>query len=208
MEAILLRSLERILSVLIGGMSIYLGYRLFLKVPQQTDSSGKIILPGGINIFLSRIGPGVFFSLFGTLVVGLSLYYQTQIELSPGLRSAQPLTAQESVTLKYQGFGERPAAMESEEDLAARRSEARRTIYELNAIPPMLKTQLAPAKLLDVRQALRESKLAVIFAVWGKDWGDYTGFKKWLEDGELKPVPKGFQTPLELFHQGEMQENP
>ena len=83
MEAILLRSLERILSVLIGGLSIYLGYRLFLKIPQQTDSSGKIILPGGISIFLSRVGPGVFFSLFGTLVVGLSLYYQTQIEFSP-----------------------------------------------------------------------------------------------------------------------------
>ena len=111
------------------------------------------------------------------------------------------------MTLKYQGFGENPSALASE-DLAARRSEARRTLYELNRIPPLLKTPLSPTRLLDVRQALRESKLAILSAVWGKDWGDYAGFKKWLEDGEPQPVPQAFPGPRELFHRGEAEAGP
>jgi hypothetical protein len=45
MDPITLRSLERILAVLIGGVSIVLGYRLFLAVPEQRDGSGTVRLP-------------------------------------------------------------------------------------------------------------------------------------------------------------------
>jgi hypothetical protein len=60
MDPGILRALERLLDAAIGGLSIYLGYRLFLRLPDKTDSQGKIILPGKISIFLSRVGPGVF----------------------------------------------------------------------------------------------------------------------------------------------------
>jgi len=33
MDAIVLRSLERLVVVAFGGLSIYLGYRLFLRMP-------------------------------------------------------------------------------------------------------------------------------------------------------------------------------
>ena len=46
MDLLSLRVLERVLAVLIGGMSIFLGYRLFIKLPRQKDSSGKVMLPG------------------------------------------------------------------------------------------------------------------------------------------------------------------
>lgn len=68
-----IRSFERILDTVIGGISIYLGYRLFLKLPEKTDSQGKVVLPGNISIYLSRVGPGVFFALFGAAVIALSL---------------------------------------------------------------------------------------------------------------------------------------
>src|SRR5207245_1619184 len=73
MDLLYLRVIERVLAVIIGGLSIYLGYRLFIKLPEQKDSEGKVVLPGDISIFFSRVGPGVFFSLFGAAVVVVSL---------------------------------------------------------------------------------------------------------------------------------------
>ena len=72
---IVTRAIERLLVVLAGGLAIYLGYRLFIAMPNAERGSGKVNLPGGVSIFLSRVGPGVFFSLFGAVVIGLSLQF-------------------------------------------------------------------------------------------------------------------------------------
>ena len=74
MDPLILRSLERILSVAIGGLSIVLGYRLFLALPTQRDSEGSFKLPWNISVALTRVGPGVFFALFGAAVVALGLH--------------------------------------------------------------------------------------------------------------------------------------
>ena len=55
------------------GSAIYLGYRLFRDVPQMTDSSGKVVLPWNVSVAVTRVGPGVFFALFGVVAVGTSL---------------------------------------------------------------------------------------------------------------------------------------
>lgn len=75
MDAIALRSAERILAIAIGGLAVYLGYRLFLALPEQANSEGKVVLPGNISVYLSRVGPGAFFALFGAIVVASSLYF-------------------------------------------------------------------------------------------------------------------------------------
>ncbi len=82
MDLLQLRVIERVLAVVVGGMSVYLGYRLFIKLPEQMDSSGKVVLPGGISVFVSRIGPGVFFSLFGAAVVVVSLQQGLELNLA------------------------------------------------------------------------------------------------------------------------------
>src|SRR5262245_4135443 len=73
MDPITLRFAERLVAVLFGGMAIYLGYRLFLQVPERRGADGRLALPWDISIVLTRVGPGVFFALFGALVVGTSL---------------------------------------------------------------------------------------------------------------------------------------
>ena len=84
MDIQILRGMERIIAVLIGGFSVYLGYRLFMNLPEQKDSEGRIILPGDISVYLSRVGPGVFFALFGSVVLGISFYFQLTINpMSP-----------------------------------------------------------------------------------------------------------------------------
>jgi len=87
MDLLQLRVIERVLAVVVGGMSVYLGYRLFIKLPEQMDSSGKVVLPGGISVFVSRIGPGVFFSLFGAAVVVVSLQQGLELNLANKLAS-------------------------------------------------------------------------------------------------------------------------
>src|SRR4051794_35002274 len=80
MDPLLLRFLERITVELIGGLSIYLGYRLFLKVPEYKDNEGKLTLPWNISIVMTRVGPGVFFALFGVLAICLSLIRPLSVE--------------------------------------------------------------------------------------------------------------------------------
>src|SRR5688572_8561747 len=61
------RHLERLLIVVAGGLSIVLGYRMFLAIPRagEDKGEGKLELPGGISVYVTRVGPGVFFALFG-----------------------------------------------------------------------------------------------------------------------------------------------
>jgi hypothetical protein len=65
------RVVERLLICMFGGISLVLGWNLFRVgvVTQQTaDLAAK-----GWRLNLKRVGPGVFFALFGTLVLSLSL---------------------------------------------------------------------------------------------------------------------------------------
>ena len=69
---LLMRMVERLFGLLAGGLCVVLGYQLFIRLPEKADSSGKIILPGGVSIWLSRVGPGIFFALFGVAIVAYS----------------------------------------------------------------------------------------------------------------------------------------
>jgi hypothetical protein len=75
------RHLERLVIALSGALAIWLGYRLFLNMPLAEKGTGKLQLPGGISIFISRVGPGVFFALFGAGVLAYGLHQAVRIEV-------------------------------------------------------------------------------------------------------------------------------
>ena len=77
------RHLERLVIALSGALTIWLGYRLVLSVPLAARGTGKLQLPGGISIFISRVGPGVFFALFGAGVLAYGLHQAVQIAVTP-----------------------------------------------------------------------------------------------------------------------------
>lgn len=190
MDLLQLRVVERVLAVVIGGLSIFLGYRLFIKLPDQKDSSGKVILPGDISIFFSRVGPGVFFSLFGAAVVVVSLQHGLELDLANKSNvTAESTEKTANLKVRYMGGGD------GELDPAKRdalRAEARRTIAELNKLPTMLAANVPASRRTDVAQAVRDSRLALIGMVWDADWGDFSKFRNWVNDGETDPVPPGF----------------
>ena len=70
---ILIRGAERIIIVLIGGASIWMGWRLFAALGGDASQSAEF---GGasLTIKLQKVGPGVFFALFGSLLIAASFW--------------------------------------------------------------------------------------------------------------------------------------
>jgi len=75
------RVVERLLICVFGGVSLALGWNLFrvgVVTQQSADLSAK-----GWRVNLKRVGPGVFFALFGSAVLALSLHSPLNLPLQP-----------------------------------------------------------------------------------------------------------------------------
>jgi len=97
---------ERLLAAGIGGMSIYLGYCLFLALPDVRESSGEVRLPIDIRVVIARVGPGAFFALFGAAVVALSLYTAVRYDLAASVASQGGAAVEER---SFAGLGQHPS---------------------------------------------------------------------------------------------------
>ncbi|MBQ4837362.1 hypothetical protein [Pseudoalteromonas luteoviolacea] len=74
----MIRDIERIVIVIIAGISIYLGYRLFYLVK---ETQGKMKVSGGdYTIDLSDVGPGIYFAVFGSIILVSSLFSKVEKE--------------------------------------------------------------------------------------------------------------------------------
>lgn len=198
-DAALMRGFERIIVVAFGGLSIYLGYLLFRHMPERVDSQGKVVLPGGISIFLSRVGPGTFFSLFGAIVLAASFYFPVKVEqrISVGTMtrvSGFSRPADESADFKP--VLQQPAP----EVVAQARVEAHSHIAFLNRLPGILKSDLTTLEQEDLMNQIKRLKLFVLFkdTVWG-DWGDRGKFKHWVKSGARGDPPDGFREAADLY---------
>ena len=84
---VVMRMFERIATILVGALLILLGYNLFLKLPDLQDAKGNVKLPKNVSVYLSNIGPGAFFALFGSIIVAISLVFGMSLEQSTGVTS-------------------------------------------------------------------------------------------------------------------------
>ncbi len=195
MDPVLLRALERILVVLFSGMSIYLGYRLFLAVKPYTDSAGKVTLPGGVQVVMTRVGPGAFFALFGTITLAMSLFYR--VEAGPTARVA----GDERLADTYDYVGVAPGAAEAADGQALTRVTG--LLYTLNGLEAQLRPDLPDATVARIRRDLRQTRLRLLRGVWAGDWGDYRGFADWVEyENAAGRPPQGYDEPARLLRQG------
>lgn len=193
MEPITLRAVERIIAVIIGGLCVYLGYRLFLHIPNQKDSEGKINLPGGISIFVTRVGPGVFFALFGAIVVAFSIYHGiVYFREGPGYSESE----------YYSGLTPRHSTNDKEKT-DRRRRELRLEVEFLNTLSSMLRSEISERQSRDFKYRSASIKLALMKTIWGPDWGDFDEFKLWVETGALDPVPRGLEAPADYYLTGQ-----
>ena len=173
----------------IGGISILLGYRLFLKIPER-DSDGKIALPWDITVIMSRVGSGVFFALFGAAVVAFSLHKGIEVSEQKsatvgGARHSAPATgaAGESRELKW-GAAPTPAVEKAERTDA--RALLRRDIAILNNITYALRPDLPEHERTPIELAIPRIKFALMKPLWGdtgEGWGAPPEFEQWLRAG-------------------------
>jgi hypothetical protein len=194
-DPLLLRFIERLVCVLLGGMAIYLGYRLFRDVPQMTDSSGKVVLPWNISVAVTRVGPGVFFALFGVVAVGTSLVMPLRLSGA----DAMPRRGSEQVVYLSPPLAAEPS----------RRADARRLLEKemhlLNSIPRDLRADLAQIDREDIEEGLARVKLRLLEPVWGtreEGFNEYERFATWIRQGTTGEPPPEMAAAAALFRTG------
>lgn len=156
-----LRMMERLLAVITGGFSIYLGYRLFVSIPSQANGEGKFALPGGISIYLTRVGPGVFFALFGAIVVALSFHYSIKID-SDSTGHVKTMS------------GLAPIKANDQQKLDTERLTLRMDIFD--SLPSLMNAKIPEEDDIDLAELVKNIKIALMKGVWGPDWGDFDEF--------------------------------
>jgi hypothetical protein len=203
--AIGLRELERLLIVAGGIVAVVLGYRLFINLPMlEQRGTGKIQLPGGVSIYLSRIGPGVFFALFGTGVLAYSLQMAVQFDAkvpstlgapTPGAALAAAYTE-----VHYSGITGGAAAADRKDQAQAERKQSEVTVLALADITKKIEAHSTAKLDTDALLALEDARDKVMAAVWNDaEWGSRGEFEAWRNGGMKEPIPKSIARAVEIF---------
>jgi hypothetical protein len=194
-DLIMLRAAERILAILIGGLAIWCGFRLFLAIPDQpADSRVEVSLAKSRRLLISRIGPGTFFALFGTALVLASFYFSINLKTQAGDR--------------YSGLGQR-ASQTSSMTAAAPPTVA--SVPALDAA--QLRLSLAFLSDLEAELAVNSTeddkswrarrfqmtKLAILGRGWEPGWGDFAEFELWLNEGPARASRPEFERALAVM---------
>lgn len=213
MDPVILRAIERIIAVVIGGVCIWLGQRLFLQIPEQKAGEGKIQFPGGISVYVARVGPGVFFALFGATLVAVSFYRGIEVQSSRlGAAAAvagvaSPASASSGVALErfeYRGAGGTMAGDESAARADAR-ALRRKDFARLNNLPGALRRDLPEPDRQVLIASVADVKVALMRSMWDDapdGWGDRAAFERWVMDGEPDPAPAALQAAVGYYRQG------
>jgi hypothetical protein len=202
MDTTLALFIYKLVSIGSGLLVCYFGFRLFVLgiFTGAGDLSSQF---QNTQLILKKAAPGTFFALFGAAVIGVSLWKGLEFE-----GRSQPLAQGETDTdpgwhSRGVGLGDVTSRPTSDQ-LEATRTDTRTTIFELNTLQARLPADFPKNKLVDLQNAIRDSKLALVYSVWSKEWGDYVQFKEWIINGEQQPKPAGFRPEgVELFHHGE-----
>ena len=83
--ALLATSFFKIALILSGTASTYMGFLLFRE--GFSESKGKAEGEGhGVTFKMENVGPGVFFALFGTILIGITAYKGMEVTLPGGVK--------------------------------------------------------------------------------------------------------------------------
>lgn len=193
---IVMRSIERLMVVAGASIAIWCGYRLFLAMPSRERGAGKLELPGGVSIHVSRVGPGVFFTLFGATILGLSLHYGVAVTNAPAPAAAvEPALAYAghgkavvTSAASYSGIGSAPGVTVPVD--ASRRTAVAVTVERLGRAAGSLDPSLDTFERGDIERALRTARVELLAAVWDEQsWGPLEAFRLWIAQGEPEPPP-------------------
>ncbi len=201
LTGIILNGIQHLVAILVGMGSIYLGYRLFLELPRRREGETKLDLPGGVSILLSRIGPGIFFALFGAGMIVYSITKPLEIkDIAEQVATAEgATTTKRSRTLTGLSQEAQAAAPQNFIQTPIDRGTI---IARLNRISAEARKTQTGAALLDTTLAVREAKLSLMREVWRSEWGTYATFHRWAtEQFEQDPPPNDSLAAVAYYRQ-------
>ena len=177
------RTAERLMLVLAGMLAVWLGYRLFTQMPAADKSEGRLKLPGGVSIHLTRTGPGLFFALFGAAIIGYSVTRPFDLKIPAEIAATRPGAAEAAAgrTIQLSGFG--PATP------GPQAADTETTLARLNFYFDEPAQHLDRPSQAERAQALRQAKLALMLQNWHPAWGDRAAFTTWVSTGSEAPPP-------------------
>ena len=199
------RMAERLLGLLAGVLCVVLGYRLFVRLPEKTDSAGKVVLPGGISIWMSRVGPGCFFALFGAAIVAYSFTSAVKVSderLAPSARPAGD-GQNEATALRKQEISAMTARSARSDNAEQTIAELRGAMADLNAAIDRLGRDTAPPERDRLIAGLQNAKVQLLRGAWVAAWGDPARFQAWINSGAQLPAPAGMDVPAGLYLAGQ-----
>ena len=202
---LLMRMVERLLGLLSGALCVVLGYRLFINLPEKTDSSGKVVLPGGVSIWLSRVGPGIFFALFGAAIVAYSFASTVRVtnEQSAGPSQASSDAPGTTLAMRRQEIAAMSARAAKSDATEQMLSELRGSMTDLNAAIDRLGRVVAPPERDRLVSGLQNAKVLLLRSAWMPAWGDPARFQSWINSGAILPAPAGMDEPAGLYLAGQ-----
>jgi hypothetical protein len=196
--AALMRALERLLAIGSGLLAIYLGFRLFLALPEVEPGAGRLKLPGGISVYLTRVGPGVFFSLFGSTIIALSFYFGITASETQGVPVESTIAGGPTVSTQ-RSFTGAVAESADPQGRQVERATVERMIRDLNRLPPLMRDDLTPRD-RDLVQTLDQTKVRLMREVWdAQAWGDYGAFERWWRAGAGADPPPEIAGAVVVF---------
>jgi len=200
---LLMRMVERLLGLLAGALCVVLGYRLFINLPEKTDSSGKVVLPGGVSIWMSRVGPGIFFALFGAAIVAYSFASTVKVTNEQAAPRASTDAPGEALAMRRQEIAAMSARAAKSDTTEQTLIALRITLADLNATIDRLGRDVAPPERDRLIAGLQNAKVLLLRNAWIPAWGDPTRFQSWINSGAILPAPSGMDEPAGLYLAGQ-----
>lgn len=191
-DIVKLRSNERILALSIAGLSIVLGFLLFIFAPDAANSGSGNLEFLKMKLTLANVAPGIFFACFGAGVTIYSII--TQVKVSEVTKNDDKIVVNKQ--LRYLQDTE-PDNQEIENLKGAYQKDFRTLA---NVFDKIDNNEPIPESLkLDLMNSLTNAKEALMRSVWTEEWGDYSLFKAWLAKGYPEPAPVEIKKAAEFF---------
>jgi len=198
---VLAGALVRLVALAAGAFLCWLGYRLFVEVPLAAPGDAELSGPRGSAVKLSRIGPGVFFALFGTATMIWAL--TQRIELSQLKHLPNGGVEQTDVGAMSGGPEARSSSASGAKTVGeAMQLQLKQEIGWLNSAQSLESEAERQAYLDQGAYLVPRIKRRLILAAWDDEaWGEPARFIDWLDaTGGFGQPPERLDAAASVFH--------